>query len=257
MYGDPNVASLASNARVALYGDLSSYSFHMADQGTDAMEREKAFLFASQEGRFLWHIDEALRRLYKKPENSHRKFCKSCGAAAEYRVPTDDNRPRAALEAATARAEIEQEIKLLRRQRDDGSFFNVAGTVGPDSPAGLFIGFIVLVIFVCAVGFQLNKRQVNIAVVSIGIDFFQVLAIFSQSRVKWPPVVKELLHVLSAFNLNIEIVAPECLIPDVSYKQKFWFIMLLPLCVGGGVAAYLGSTSAGSIGTALSFGVGA
>ena len=38
-------------------GDLSSYSFHMADQGTDAMEREKAFLFASQEGRFLWHID--------------------------------------------------------------------------------------------------------------------------------------------------------------------------------------------------------
>ena len=37
----------------------------MADQGTDAMEREKAFLFASQEGRFLWHIDEALRRLYR------------------------------------------------------------------------------------------------------------------------------------------------------------------------------------------------
>ena len=45
-------------------GDLSSYSFHMADQGTDAMEREKAFLFASQEGRFLWHIDQALRRIY-------------------------------------------------------------------------------------------------------------------------------------------------------------------------------------------------
>jgi RNA polymerase-binding transcription factor DksA len=50
-------------------GDLSSYSFHMADQGTDAMEREKAFLFASQEGRFLWHIDQALRRLYKQPDS--------------------------------------------------------------------------------------------------------------------------------------------------------------------------------------------
>jgi DnaK suppressor protein len=49
-------------------GNLSAYSFHMADQGTDAMEREKAFLFASQEGRFLWHIDEALRRLYRSPE---------------------------------------------------------------------------------------------------------------------------------------------------------------------------------------------
>src|ERR1700753_1547385 len=49
-------------------GDLSSYSFHMADQGTDAMEREKAFLMASKEGRFLWHIDEALRRLYRSPD---------------------------------------------------------------------------------------------------------------------------------------------------------------------------------------------
>ena len=45
-------------------GDLSSYSFHMADQGTDAMEREKQFLFASQEGRYLWHVNQALRRLY-------------------------------------------------------------------------------------------------------------------------------------------------------------------------------------------------
>lgn len=58
-------------------GDLSSYSFHMADQGTDAMEREKAFLFASQEGRFLWHIDQALRRLYREPETYG--HCHACG----------------------------------------------------------------------------------------------------------------------------------------------------------------------------------
>ena len=63
-------------------GDLSSYSFHMADQGTDAMEREKAFLFASQEGRFLWHIDEALRRLYRSPETFGR--CHSCGQEIDH-----------------------------------------------------------------------------------------------------------------------------------------------------------------------------
>jgi RNA polymerase-binding transcription factor len=58
-------------------GDLSSYSFHMADQGTDAMEREKQFLFASKEGRYLWHVNEALRRLYFTPK----KFgvCHECG----------------------------------------------------------------------------------------------------------------------------------------------------------------------------------
>lgn len=44
-------------------GDLSSYSFHMADQGTDAEEREKAFLLASREGRYVYHLNEALRRL--------------------------------------------------------------------------------------------------------------------------------------------------------------------------------------------------
>ena len=58
-------------------GDLSSYSFHMADQGTDAMEREKAFLFASKEGRYLYHLDQALRRIYKTPPTFG--TCEECG----------------------------------------------------------------------------------------------------------------------------------------------------------------------------------
>ncbi len=58
-------------------GDLSAYSFHMADQGTDAMEREKAFLFASKEGRQLYRIDDALRRLYREPTGFDR--CILCG----------------------------------------------------------------------------------------------------------------------------------------------------------------------------------
>ena len=56
-------------------GDLSGYSFHMADLGTDAMEREKAFLFASAEGRAIYDVDSALRRLY----NGDYGTCESCG----------------------------------------------------------------------------------------------------------------------------------------------------------------------------------
>ena len=56
-------------------GDLSGYSFHMADLGTDAMEREKAFLFASAEGRAMYDVDEALRRLYGGTYGT----CESCG----------------------------------------------------------------------------------------------------------------------------------------------------------------------------------
>ena len=58
--------------------ELTSYPFHMADQGTDTMEREQNMLFASQEGRLLWHVDEALRRLYRAPETFGR--CHDCGA---------------------------------------------------------------------------------------------------------------------------------------------------------------------------------
>ena len=62
----------------AASGDLSAYSFHMADQGTDAMEREKAAIFATKEGRYLYRLEEALRRLYNDPK----KFgtCHTCGS---------------------------------------------------------------------------------------------------------------------------------------------------------------------------------
>lgn len=55
-------------------GDLSGYSFHMADVGTDAMEREKAFQLASAEGRILLEINEALRRIARGEYGR----CESC-----------------------------------------------------------------------------------------------------------------------------------------------------------------------------------
>jgi RNA polymerase-binding protein DksA len=56
-------------------GDLSAYSVHMADQASDAQEREKAYHMASAEGRLLYHIDEALARI---KEGTYGK-CDSCG----------------------------------------------------------------------------------------------------------------------------------------------------------------------------------
>lgn len=58
-------------------GELSVHRFHMADIGTEAMEREKQFLLASVEGERLYRIDEALRRLYREPESFG--SCERCG----------------------------------------------------------------------------------------------------------------------------------------------------------------------------------
>jgi DnaK suppressor protein len=52
----------------------STYSLHM-EQGTDAMEREKTFLFASREGKFLNYLDDALTRIEKGTYG----FCTECG----------------------------------------------------------------------------------------------------------------------------------------------------------------------------------
>lgn len=56
-------------------GDLSSYSIHMADRGTDAQEQEQAFLFAFREGRYVYHLDEALRRI----DEGTYGICVECG----------------------------------------------------------------------------------------------------------------------------------------------------------------------------------
>ncbi len=52
----------------------STYSLHM-EQGTDAMEREKTFLFASREGKFLNYLDDALQRI----KHGTYGFCSECG----------------------------------------------------------------------------------------------------------------------------------------------------------------------------------
>ncbi len=69
-------------------GDHSGYSFHMADQGTDAMEREKAFLFLSREEKYLQQIDRALERI----SQGEYGICRVCGNEIDARrlelVPT-------------------------------------------------------------------------------------------------------------------------------------------------------------------------
>jgi len=58
--------------------DLAAYTDHMADQGTEAQEREKAAAFATKEGRYLYRLEEALRRLYADPKNFGK--CHTCGS---------------------------------------------------------------------------------------------------------------------------------------------------------------------------------
>jgi len=55
-------------------GSHSTYSLHMADQGTDAQEREKTFLLASREGRYLKYLDRALTMI----KDGRYGYCTTC-----------------------------------------------------------------------------------------------------------------------------------------------------------------------------------
>ncbi len=62
--------------------ELTVYRDHMADQGTEAMEREKAAIFATKEGRYLYRVEEALHRLRTSPETFG--LCHATGKPIEF-----------------------------------------------------------------------------------------------------------------------------------------------------------------------------
>ena len=85
-------------------GDVGGYSFHMADAGTDSMEREISFDIASKEGRFMREIDDALRRIY----NGVYGICEASGQPI----------PRARLEALPwARYTVAEQENIEKKQR--------------------------------------------------------------------------------------------------------------------------------------------
>ena len=73
----------------------SPYSLHMAEQGTDAMEREKTFLYAQRENKFLGYLEDALKRI----DAGTYGICIECIEKPQHLCPTCPLVPKARLEA--------------------------------------------------------------------------------------------------------------------------------------------------------------
>ena len=73
----------------------SPYSLHMAEQGTDAMEREKLYLWAQRENKFLGYLDDALQRI----DNGTYGICIECIDEPQGLCPTCPLVPRERLAA--------------------------------------------------------------------------------------------------------------------------------------------------------------
>jgi len=73
----------------------SPYSLHMAEQGTDAMEREKTFLYAQRENKFLGYLEDALKRI----DAGTYGICIECIEEPQHLCETCPLVPKARLEA--------------------------------------------------------------------------------------------------------------------------------------------------------------
>ena len=73
----------------------SPYSLHMAEQGTDAMEREKTFLYAQRENKFLSYLEDALKRI----DAGTYGICVECVEEPQFLCETCPLVPKARLEA--------------------------------------------------------------------------------------------------------------------------------------------------------------
>ena len=109
----------------------------------------------------------------------------------------------------------------------------------PENPELVIAGLITAMVVCCIGTYLLDKRDFNLAFISIGVDYFQVLALFASADVRWPAALKYLFRLLSFFNFNLDIAAPECLLPEFKYEWKFYGTLLLPLACG---ILFLGST---------------
>merc|ERR1711871_233433 len=100
-----------------------------------------------------------------------------------------------------------------------------------DSLMGIIM-FGVAGLIAAAVFLVIQKLKLNIGVVSLGIDYFQVLALFGAAKVAWPENLKTLLNYASVTSLNLDMAAPDCVGGGLSPAQKWFVTMLSPVFVG-------------------------
>ena len=131
---------------------------------------------------------------------------------------------------------------------DDGKayrYYRLNGECAP-CPANLVLIVVAALsaLVVCGtLGWWLRARKVNLGILGIGVDYFQVLSILATTRVEWPPLVARVYLALSFFNLNVNIAPPECAF-RVTYEKKWMAVELSPLAIVAACLLVHGARSA-------------
>ena len=63
-------------------------------------------------------------------------------------------------------------------------------------------------------------KGVNLAALGIGVDFLQVVSMFSSFGFKWPVQLTKLFNAASLSSFNEQLMAPECSVGTWGFKTR-------------------------------------
>jgi hypothetical protein len=96
--------------------------------------------------------------------------------------------------------------------------------------------FVVVLALLMFAAYWLSKKRINLSALGVGVDFLQVVSMFASFNFAWPVQLRGILNTVSASNLNIQLLAPECSL-KFSFTAQWTSVALIPVLVVGSVVA--------------------
>ena len=98
----------------------------------------------------------------------------------------------------------------------------------PNQAALVLTGYFFAFVVVGVLLYKLYRKGPSVAAMGITVDYFQVLSVFVDLNMNWPPIMLDFFRYASLFTANVEITSPECSI-SVGYVPKWYFMEAVPI----------------------------
>ncbi|KAA0161651.1 hypothetical protein FNF27_08145 [Cafeteria roenbergensis] len=143
------------------------------------------------------------------------------------------------LEASTAlNSQCLQGYRGVRCAACADRFYRLEGRCEPcPELAWLMIpGFILGLLALLGVASFLQKKNVQLAGLSVGVDMMQILSVFAALDLSWPVEIRTVWTTVSMTTFSIQILAPECSV-KLEYADKFFAVAAIPPVLAAGCLA--------------------
>ena len=77
----------------------------------------------------------------------------------------------------------------------------------------------------------ISKLRLEVTFFTIAVNFFQLLATFSQFQLDWPSPTHTFFSSVSFINFNVDLLSLECHFPGITYQEKWLACILFPAVI--------------------------